>query len=205
MHFAHSSRIPNVILDLDVTWRGIFGKDAYNGGGAHGWDNLNKDMQAIFIAHGPSFKQNTVVRPFENIQVYNLICALVNVTPAENNGTWGALHNLLVDPPMRDMDSSKEFQKSPSIMRMEADMIKGTEVHVTVCGSIKNEVLLDEFSRNVIHVNTTQEREMELLLTHAPLGVPVGLLKDGLRTKDLLVNEDYLIGNQMRLSQLKFI
>lgn len=31
-------------------------------------------LQAIFIGYGPGFKYNTVVPPFENIEVYNLMC-----------------------------------------------------------------------------------------------------------------------------------
>lgn len=31
-------------------------------------------LQAIFIGYGPGFKYNTVVDPFENIEVYNLMC-----------------------------------------------------------------------------------------------------------------------------------
>lgn len=30
--------------------------------------------QAIFLGHGPGFKYNTVVEPFENIEIYNLMC-----------------------------------------------------------------------------------------------------------------------------------
>lgn len=31
-------------------------------------------LQAIFIGYGPGFKYNTDVPPFENIEVYNLMC-----------------------------------------------------------------------------------------------------------------------------------
>lgn len=30
--------------------------------------------QALFIAYGPKFKYNTEVQPFENIEIYNLMC-----------------------------------------------------------------------------------------------------------------------------------
>lgn len=43
------------------------------------WMNVSPFMcidffQAIFIGYGPGFKYNTVVPPFENIEVYNLMC-----------------------------------------------------------------------------------------------------------------------------------
>ena len=56
--------------------------------GNHGWDNLNSEMQAMFVAQGPSFKKNTQIRPFHNIDLYNLMCAMIGVEPAPNNGTW---------------------------------------------------------------------------------------------------------------------
>lgn len=31
-------------------------------------------FQAIFIGYGPGFKTSTVVPPFENIELYNLMC-----------------------------------------------------------------------------------------------------------------------------------
>lgn len=31
-------------------------------------------FQAIFIGYGPAFKTSTVVLPFENIELYNLMC-----------------------------------------------------------------------------------------------------------------------------------
>lgn len=31
-------------------------------------------LQALFIAYGPKFKHNTEVQPFENIEIYNLMC-----------------------------------------------------------------------------------------------------------------------------------
>lgn len=31
-------------------------------------------VQAIFIGYGPGFKTNAVVPPFENIELYNVMC-----------------------------------------------------------------------------------------------------------------------------------
>jgi len=36
-------------------------------------------FQAIFIGYGPGLKGNTVVPPFENIEIYNLMCGKGNV------------------------------------------------------------------------------------------------------------------------------
>lgn len=132
MHFSKSRRIPPIILDLNVGWRGIFGEERYSGNGAHGWDNLYPEMQSIFLAYGPSFKSNVKALPFENVQLYNLMCALLNVTPAINNGTWGALHHLLFDPPPSTDRYSEEYGEMIPILEMPSDQ---ENVATKTCGS----------------------------------------------------------------------
>ena len=34
-------------------------------------------FQALFLAYGPSFKQNMKIEPFENIELYNLMTGIV--------------------------------------------------------------------------------------------------------------------------------
>ena len=41
-------------------------------------------MQALFIARGPAFLPNIKVPPFENINIYPLICEILNITPHPN-------------------------------------------------------------------------------------------------------------------------
>lgn len=98
-HYAENRRISSLIFDLSNTWRAVVGIEDYLPGG-HGWDNLYPDMQAIFVAQGPSFlRDGSTVAPFHNIDLYNLMCLLAGVDPAPNNGTWGALHHLLTTQP----------------------------------------------------------------------------------------------------------
>ncbi|MEO6875976.1 MAG: ectonucleotide pyrophosphatase/phosphodiesterase [Opitutaceae bacterium] len=54
--------------------------------GDHGYDNALDDMHGILIASGPSFKSGVVVDPVENIHIYNLLCAALQLTPAPNDG-----------------------------------------------------------------------------------------------------------------------
>ena len=138
MHSVQTRRIPNLMLDMDISWRAILKNEAFSSNGAHGWDNLYLDMQAIFVAHGPSFKNQEVVHPFENIQLYNLMCHLVNITPSANNGTWGALHHLLIDPPHLNVNTNEEVADMPPILRMIADTKEGAKKR-TGCASVNGE------------------------------------------------------------------
>ena len=65
---------------------------------ARGYDNKYQSMQAIFIAHGAAFKKNFVAEQFENIQVYNLMCNILKLRPAKNDGDFEKVMNLLKKP-----------------------------------------------------------------------------------------------------------
>uniref|UniRef100_A0A4W5N2Y8 Ectonucleotide pyrophosphatase/phosphodiesterase 1 n=1 Tax=Hucho hucho TaxID=62062 RepID=A0A4W5N2Y8_9TELE len=103
MHFANNVRIEKAHLYMKPGWQtALQPKDVkYCTGGFHGSDNVFKNMQAIFIGYGPGLKYKTQVAPFENIEVYNLLCDLLDVPPAPNNGTHGSLNHLLKNPPHR--------------------------------------------------------------------------------------------------------
>lgn len=139
MHYTKSKRIPELTLDMDLSWRAIINDDPKKSKrGSHGWDNLFPEMHAIFMALGPAFKTTTVVEPFENVQLYNLFCALVDVKPTENNGTWGALHHLLVNPPAYP-DAKRILPKMPPILRKDA---ASKAKKRTACSSVNSQGLL---------------------------------------------------------------
>ncbi|XP_039705879.1 ectonucleotide pyrophosphatase/phosphodiesterase family member 3 isoform X3 [Pteropus medius] len=99
LHFAKNVRIDKAHLLMDRQWLAMRSKSSSScGGGTHGFDNKFKAMEALFLAHGPSFKEKTEVEPFDNIEVYNLICDLLHIQPAPNNGTHGSLNHLLKVP-----------------------------------------------------------------------------------------------------------
>ena len=54
--------------------------------GSHGYDNEHPAMQAIFIGQGPSFAAGRTIPAFANIQLYNLMCRILGIIPAPNDG-----------------------------------------------------------------------------------------------------------------------
>ncbi|XP_076611732.1 ectonucleotide pyrophosphatase/phosphodiesterase family member 1 [Chaetodon auriga] len=100
LHFANNKRIERGHLYMKQGFQAALNRRElkYCTGGFHGSDNLFTNMQAIFIGYGPGFKDNTVVPPFENIELYNLMCDLLGIRPAPNNGTHGSLNHLLKSP-----------------------------------------------------------------------------------------------------------
>lgn len=55
-------------------------------GGDHGYDPKLRDMHGFFLAHGPAFRSGVELDTVENIHVYNLLCALLHLKPAPNDG-----------------------------------------------------------------------------------------------------------------------
>nr|XP_056710098.1 ectonucleotide pyrophosphatase/phosphodiesterase family member 2 isoform X1 [Euleptes europaea] len=103
LHYANNRRIEDVHLLVERRWhvakrpgdvfKKITGKCLFQGD--HGYDNKINSMQTVFVGYGPSFKYRTKVPPFENIELYNVMCDLLGLKPAPNNGTHGSLNHLL--------------------------------------------------------------------------------------------------------------
>ncbi len=55
-------------------------------GAAHGYDNFSQEMEAIFYAAGPSFVKNKHFEAIPNINLYLIICHILRLTPAPNDG-----------------------------------------------------------------------------------------------------------------------
>jgi predicted AlkP superfamily pyrophosphatase or phosphodiesterase len=105
-HYSNSPRIPPLLVLPDEGWiitnRKRFADMQRQGKmnhlrGGHGYDNQLPSMRAIFIAHGESVKQGQVVEAFENVQVYNLMCAILHLKPAPNDGNMDAARAVLID------------------------------------------------------------------------------------------------------------
>lgn len=63
--------------------------------GMHGFDNQNPNMRAFFLGHGPDFKRGRVVRPFANVDIYNVMARILGLTPARNDGGWATARLVL--------------------------------------------------------------------------------------------------------------
>ena len=66
--------------------------------GMHGWDNTYPSMHSFFMATGPAFKKSNLVEPFDNVDLYNLVAHLLNLTSPANNGSIAHINALLIDP-----------------------------------------------------------------------------------------------------------
>jgi predicted AlkP superfamily pyrophosphatase or phosphodiesterase len=91
LHYREGESIPPILLLADDHWS-IEEKSrwslswARNSKATHGWDPATPNMGALFIASGPAFKRGAVIPAVDNIHLYNLLCAVLGVKPAANDG-----------------------------------------------------------------------------------------------------------------------
>ena len=85
-HFKNHYRIKDALVLADEGWyieNQAISSSSVAGtyipkGGTHGYDNMLKSMHALFIASGPDLQSGTVIPPFENVNIYPLICHILN-------------------------------------------------------------------------------------------------------------------------------
>src|SRR4051812_10126871 len=102
LHFNGNPRIPAIIGVPDVGWSVTTGQRSMEQelhAGSHGYTPAASDMGALFVAAGPSLRHGLVVAPFENIHVYDLLCRLLRITPAKNDGRAAVTRGFLRPQP----------------------------------------------------------------------------------------------------------
>jgi len=95
LNYGKNPRTLDIVVVADSSWSVVIKEDKYVSYGAHGYDNNNKDMDAIFYAYGPAFKVNYISPTFNNIDIYPLITHILNLEPAEVDGTFENVKQLL--------------------------------------------------------------------------------------------------------------
>uniref|UniRef100_A0A8C5AAC3 SMB domain-containing protein n=1 Tax=Gadus morhua TaxID=8049 RepID=A0A8C5AAC3_GADMO len=117
LHYANNRRIEDIHLLVERKWhvarKGPEGKRHCGFLGDHGYDNKITSMQTTFLGYGPTFRFKTKVPPFENIELYNVMCDLLGLKPAANNGTHGSLNHLLRSPVFRPAMPEEVSRPSP--------------------------------------------------------------------------------------------
>lgn len=97
-HYKNNRRVAPILMSAKQGW-GIKEnwKNPHYLLGRHGFNNSRMDMHPFFVATGPVFKKGFVSEPFENVDIYPLMCHILGVKPAPNNGSLDAVKQLLED------------------------------------------------------------------------------------------------------------
>jgi len=103
LHYSRHPRIPPIVGLADEGWR-ITSRERLASeraagrkpGGAHGYDPAYKSMHGLFVAAGPRLRRGAVLPAFESVNVYELMCWLLGLEPARNDGDRDATREFLV-------------------------------------------------------------------------------------------------------------
>ena len=86
-HFGTNPRIPEVVVVADPRWQaGIRPELPGMNKGDHGYDNSWLEMHSIFYTEGPAFQKGYTVDYLNNVDVYDIICHILKLAPAQNDG-----------------------------------------------------------------------------------------------------------------------
>jgi len=83
-HFGTHKRIPDIVCLANLGYAMVDGNMPFMIPGQHGFDPELKDMHGIFIGSGYRIKQSKL-DIFENIEIYPLLCHLLNISPEKND------------------------------------------------------------------------------------------------------------------------
>lgn len=83
-------------------------------------------MYPIFIAHGPAFKQNFESPVFNNVDIYPLMCYILQIIPAINNGSLENVKLMLSDMDHCEYITSKyrDIYKIDSLKKLNYSFFK---------------------------------------------------------------------------------
>lgn len=95
--YGSNPRVNDILVEAELGWSVTWSddKDSYSGG-THGYDNQIPDMQGIFYAKGPAFKNGYVHPSFLNVNVYTIIAHILGLNPAKTDGSMEEVAGMLM-------------------------------------------------------------------------------------------------------------
>lgn len=109
-HYRDHPRIPPIVGVVDDGWqilrrqtvRSILAGKILGDGGAHGYDAARaRSMHGLFVAAGPAFRRGATVGAFENVNVYQVVAAVLGLRPARVDADARVARSLLATAPGR--------------------------------------------------------------------------------------------------------
>jgi len=134
LYFKHSIRVPEIVVIMEEHWMAQVSRifnitfpDRVVTKGAHGWLPSVPSMHPFFIAQGSAFKKGYKSGPIDMVDIYPLICHLLGIKPARNNGSLDRIAHLLKSSP-----SSPSNTYSLNTGEIIA-LVLGTAIGITAC------------------------------------------------------------------------
>jgi predicted AlkP superfamily pyrophosphatase or phosphodiesterase len=99
-HLTDNRRIQDLTVVADDHWR-ILTHESFNPNrfpkGDHGYHPQYESMHGIFVGHGPGFKSGYIGPRIQNIHLYEMMCKIMDIIPASNDGNPSITTTFLQD------------------------------------------------------------------------------------------------------------
>ncbi len=95
LHYGTNPRTLDINIVGEEGWSVFTEKPTGYTAGTHGYMPQNRSMHTVFYAVGPSFLSGKEVDTFENVDLYNLVCFLLDLEPANNDGDFERITPML--------------------------------------------------------------------------------------------------------------
>lgn len=87
LHYGTHPRMTEVVIIAEPGYvAGLKPDNQSYSKGDHGYDWKYRDMHSIFYGEGPSFREGARVDTLYNVDVYNIVCRILGLRPADNDG-----------------------------------------------------------------------------------------------------------------------
>jgi alkaline phosphatase D len=93
-HYGTNQHIGEFVLSADSSYSMTWSEKKLTMSGNHGYDNMNSDMHGVFFAIGPAFKKGYLQPPFENVNLYDIMTYVLQLSPANNDGNLEPLKSM---------------------------------------------------------------------------------------------------------------
>ena len=87
-HYRSNRRIGQIVAIANEGYKLTEDEKPYLTRGAHGYNNTLETMRTIFLASGPNIEAGKKLEPFVNVNVYSLMCKLLEIQCLPSNGTF---------------------------------------------------------------------------------------------------------------------
>lgn len=93
-HYRNNRRIDAILAEPDEHYW-VSHSNSKGIPGEHGYNNSLKSMHPFFIAMGPQFQSGASVQIFNMVDIYPLMCQMLHIPDAPNNGSLHVVEKLL--------------------------------------------------------------------------------------------------------------
>ncbi|CAM1326004.1 ENPP4 (predicted) [Pycnogonum litorale] len=165
-HYKNNRRVAPIILVSDpgyVTYRYKF-PNVSAVRGTHGYNNTFSTMRSIFFAQGPAFNSSATIDSFHSVDLFPLMCSILELEPSPNNGSLENVSRFLIDSESSSGVNNKSKINVPaSMIGLALALMSVTAIGFFACRMIrsKSDRLKKERGYDLVNENLISDSDSD--------------------------------------------